>query len=100
MVAVETKTMQTTTATVPARVITNVPARVVKLARAEWDRANDAGEGFAGSEQVDAMVVDMLGEGSDQLLLVYDGGRVLAAAYSYGASWCVDVTSLFLAQTA
>jgi len=88
MVAVETKTMQTTTATATARVIT------------EWERANDAGEGFAGSEQVDAMVVDMLGEGSDQLLLVYEDGRVLAAAYSYGASWCVDVTSLFQAQTA
>jgi hypothetical protein len=94
--------MQTTTATatVPARVITNVPARVRLAALAEWSRANDSGEGFAGSDTVDAMVCDRLGEGSSDILLVFEDSRVLAAAYSYGASWCVDVTSLFQAQTA
>ena len=56
--------------------------------------------GLAEEDAVAGDAVDVLDEGSDQLLLVYEDGRVLAAAYSYGASWCVDVTSLFQAQTA
>lgn len=87
--------MQTST-TSTAIPVTNPTKRAMSIARREWDRANDAGEGFAGSDEIDALVCEHLGNGSDALLLVVQDGHALACAYSYGASWCADVTDALL----
>ena len=91
--------MTTSNATMPAKPFDFSDAREVLLdtrAREEWRRANEAGEGFAGDDAVDEIVSTLLGHGSDRVLLVVQAGRTLACAYSYGASWCVDVTESLL----
>ena len=92
--------MQTSTTAATAILITNPTTRAMSVAREEWRRANEAGEGFAGDDAVDEIVSTLLGHGSDRVLLVVQAGRTLACAYSYGASygasWCVDVTQALL----
>ncbi len=88
--------METSTTAATAILITNPTTRAMSVAREEWRRANEAGEGFAGDDAVDEIVSTLLGHGSDRVLLVVQAGRTLACAYSYGASWCVDVTQALL----
>ena len=77
------------TSTTDIKIIRNVKPRVQALANKAWDRGNDAGQGF--NPELDDELAGELDEHSENVLLVQDGDKLLAIAWSHGA-WAVDVT--------
>jgi hypothetical protein len=77
------------TSTTDIKIIRNVKPRVQALANKAWDHGNGSGRGF--NPDLDDELEGTIEKHTANVLLVQDGDKLLAIAWSHGA-WAVDVT--------